>query len=465
MLLMRAQTHEWIYKNWASQGAWAYGETLERGRLRSVRPAHATMQPAATMMPFEADSLSTAHDDAAFFDAAARLAAQTGSHAGGAPRRAAFLRVDGDSFNPAAEYDESGQVFGGEYKLVDFPDLERAVATGEVQVVTHRRGDGLSAAAAAALARHPLTTTALVPVSAEGGIVGVIAVSARDDAGFGDAQLGRLCTLAQLVGVGITHIASDQALRAEAERVQALERLKGEFLNIAAHELRSPLAIITGYASMLLDGTLRDPDRHKALLRIAEKSEEMGQLITEMLDTARMEAIGLDLSVAPIDLLEALESAMRVIEPMLGAHHRFRRHGRLVSLPVMADRSRVTTMFVNLLDNAIKYSPGGGDIAVEWSHRAGTGQVRVTDQGIGISPEQQSLLFTRFGRLVTPQTSHIRGTGLGLYMAREIARRHGGDIVVTSAVRHGTTFTVTVPLSPAGPSRPAGRQRSARTDQ
>src|ERR1700683_312510 len=106
MLVMRAQTHEWIYKNWASQGAWVDGETLERGRLRSVRPAHATMQPAATMMPFEADSLSTAHDDAAFFDAAARLAAQTASHAGGAPRRAAFLRVDGDSFNPAAEYDE-----------------------------------------------------------------------------------------------------------------------------------------------------------------------------------------------------------------------------------------------------------------------------------------------------------------------------------------------------------------------
>jgi K+-sensing histidine kinase KdpD len=65
----------------------------------------------------------------------------------------------------------------------------------------------------------------------------------------------------------------------------------------------------------------------------------------------------------------------------------------------------------------------------------------------------------------SPQTSHIRGTGLGLYMARGIARRHGGDIVVTSAVRHGTTFTVTLPLSPAGPSRPAGRQRSARTDQ
>jgi signal transduction histidine kinase len=417
------------------------------------------------MIPFPVDSLSATHDAGTFFDAAARIAAQIVSQAQGAPRRGAFLRVDGDVFTPAAEYDESGQIFGGEYKLVDFPGVERAVATGEVQVVTHLRRDGLSAAAAATLARHPLTTTALVPVTSEGAIVGIIAVSARDDAGFGDAQVGQLCTLAQLVGVGISHIVSDQALRAEAERVQALERLKGDFLNIAAHELRSPLAIITGYVSMLLDGTLIDADRHKALLRIAEKSEEMGQLITEMLDTARMEAIGLDLSVAAIDLLEVLESAIRVIEPVLGANHQFRRQGRSASLPVMADRARVMAMFINLLDNAIKYSPRGGDITVEWSHRGGTCQVRVTDQGIGISSEQQSLLFTRFGRLVTPQTSHIRGTGLGLYMAREIARRHGGDIVVTSEVGHGTTFIVTMPLSPAGPSRPAGRQRSAQTDQ
>jgi signal transduction histidine kinase len=105
-------------------------------------------------------------------------------------------------------------------------------------------------------------------------------------------------------------------------------------------------------------------------------------------------------------------------------------------------------MVLNRLDNAVKYSPSGGDILVAWGRRAGVCHISVTDHGVGISREQQSMLFTRFGRLVTPETSHIRGTGLGLYIAREIARLHGGDIVVRSEIGRGTTFTITMPLAP-----------------
>ena len=90
-----------------------------------------------------------------------------------------------------------------------------------------------------------------------------------------------------------------------------LERLKGEFLNIAAHELRSPLGIVSGYVSMLLDGTLSGTDRHTALERIAEKSDEMARLITDMLDTARMEALGMELVLRPTDLLTVIADAMR----------------------------------------------------------------------------------------------------------------------------------------------------------
>jgi signal transduction histidine kinase len=247
----------------------------------------------------------------------------------------------------------------------------------------------------------------------------------------------------------VSHVATDQALREAAERSQGLERLKGEFLNIAAHELRSPLGIINGYVSMLLDGTLSGADQRKALERIAEKSDEMGRLITEMLETARMEALGLELLLAPTDLMDVLDEAMRAVEPLLlrGGHHLATR-GRRDALPVIADRVRAVTMVLNLLDNAVKYSPGGGDILVAWSRRGDVCHMSVTDHGVGISREQQSMLFTRFGRLVTPETSHIRGTGLGLYIAREIARRHGGDITVRSDVGRGTTFTITMPIAP-----------------
>ncbi|HEY8672176.1 MAG TPA: HAMP domain-containing sensor histidine kinase [Candidatus Dormibacteraeota bacterium] len=385
-----------------------------------------------------------------FFAAAIAMAAQIAADPGAPSRRASFLRLEGAMLIPVAEHDEAGDVAGSSsHRLVDFPDVQRTAVTRESQVIVWADRRSLSSAAAAHVSRLHLRSSALVPVVSNDRVVGVIAVSARDDAGFSDVQLHRLITLAQLVGLGVSHDAADQALREEAELSQGLERLKGDFLNIAAHELRSPLGIINGYVSMLLDGSLPDTDQRKALLRISEKADEMGRLITEMLETARMEVLGLDLVLGPVDLLEVIDKALRTTEPVLGANQRFATRGRRASLPVMADGVRLATMIVNLLDNAIKYSPGGGDIEVAWRRRAGIAYISITDHGVGISRRQQSMLFTRFGRLVTPETSHIRGTGLGLYLAREIARLHGGDIAVRSRAGRGTTFTVTLPLASA----------------
>ena len=114
---------------------------------------------------------------------------------------------------------------------------------------------------------------------------------------------------------------------------------------------------------------------------------------------------------------------------------------------MVADEKRLTAMLTNLIDNAIKYSPGGGDIEVACEHDGRVARVTVRDHGIGINAEQAHMLFTRFGRLVTPETSHIRGTGLGLYLARETARLHGGDIHVSSTLGGGSTFTVVLPLA------------------
>jgi signal transduction histidine kinase len=364
-------------------------------------------------------------------------------------RRASYLRLDGDVLTAVAEYDETGETFRGHYELSQFPNFERAVLSREIQVIGVLDLGNLSPSGAAVVTRHQIRSCALVPVVSAGRVAGVIAVSARDEAGFSDAQVRQLATLAQLVGLRVSHVAIDQALREDAERSQGLERLKGEFLNIAAHELRSPLGIINGYVSMLLDGTLNGADQRKALERIAEKSDEMGRLITEMLETARMEALGLELRLAPTDLIDVLDEAMRAVEPLLlRGRHRLATRGRRDALPVIADRLRAVTMVLNLLDNAVKYSPDGGGILVAWSRKGDVCHMSVTDHGVGITREQQSMLFTRFGRLVTPETSHIRGTGLGLYIAREIARMHGGDITVRSEIGRGTTFTVTMPIAP-----------------
>jgi len=365
------------------------------------------------------------------------------------PRRASFLQLHGELLTPVAEYDDSGEVLRGAYRLADFPDVARAMATGDAQVIEWAARESVSQQSAALITKLRITSSALVPVVSGDSVVGVIAVSARDDNGFDDWQLEQLVAFAQLVALAVRHVATDQALREEAELSHGLERLKGEFLNIAAHELRSPLGIIHGYVSMLLEGILSAPDQRKALLRVAEKSDEMGQLVTDMLETARLEAVGLAMDMRHIDLLDVIDTAMRTAEPLLGTKHRIAAHGSRKPLPVIADAARVTTMLVNILDNAIKFSPAGGDIDVAWHRRAGVGYVNIADQGVGIGRSQQSMLFTRFGRLVTPETSHIRGTGLGLYLAREIARLHGGDITLKSQVGRGTTFTVTMPIASA----------------
>lgn len=235
--------------------------------------------------------------------------------------------------------------------------------------------------------------------------------------------------------------------RVETEGGWELERLKGEFLNVAAHELRSPLAILKGYVAMLLEGSVPEAHVPKVFQLLALKADEMGRLITEMLEIARIEAAGLVLSVDDVQWLDVVDDALRAVAPRLDSGHTVVIDEPRVSVTLAGDRARLSTALTNLLDNALKYSPDGGDVEVTWVIDDDWLRVSVHDHGVGISPEQLPVLFTRFGRLVTPETSHIRGTGLGLYLAREIALRHGGDIVAASAPDQGSTFTMTLPVA------------------
>ena len=313
---------------------------------------------------------------------------------------------------------------GSVYRLADHPSFERSITVGEIT-------------------KHALGW--IIPVPSNGEVAALLVVG--EPGALDPETTERLVTLARMIGVGVGQEAAMRELEQEAERSRRLERLKSEFLNIAAHELRSPLGIIRGYASMLREGMLSEPDRTVALARIGEKSEEMAELVSDMLETARLETLGLEISPEPVDLGEVIDEATSATRPLLGSNHRFVLGNAGGSIALLADRRRLVVMLTNLIDNAIKYSPAGGDIEISCTRDARVATVVIRDQGIGINTEQAHLLFTRFGRLVTPETSHIRGTGLGLYLARETARLHGGDIMVTSAPGKGSTFTVTLPTT------------------
>ncbi len=368
----------------------------------------------------------------AYYAEAARLASRIGPS-----RRATILLVQAGAVTRVATSAGNGAAPADPDLLSNHPHVARAVTSGAIVIDgSPGRADGSKA---------PGGMVAAIPVRTDGNVVGVLEVEGGAE-GFDEAHIEQLAALANIIGFGFDHDAMVSDLTEEAGRSRNLEKLKSEFLNIAAHELRSPLGIIRGYASLLSEVALSPEERASALERITQKSEEMAQLITDMLETARLETMGLDLSLVPVDLTGVISEAVAAMRPLLGANHRFALDATGEAIAVVADRRRLVTMLSNLIDNAIKYSPRGGEIEVRVASDGRVASVMVRDQGIGISAEQIPFLFTRFGRLVTPETSHIRGTGLGLYLARETARLHGGDIVLTSEAGRGSTFTILLPV-------------------
>ncbi|HKW58845.1 MAG TPA: HAMP domain-containing sensor histidine kinase [Candidatus Dormibacteraeota bacterium] len=233
------------------------------------------------------------------------------------------------------------------------------------------------------------------------------------------------------------------------ERMAALEKNKTQFLNLASHELRGPLTVIRGYVSMLDTGMLGQLNERglKAAGVIAAKVSEMNELIEEMIDAARLEEGAVTLHSVEADLREIVRSAVDVVAPMLESRHRLKMDLPDRRVRVNVDPDRTKTIIANLLSNAIKYSPDGGVIGCQVRMRAGTARVTVSDEGIGIPKDSMPMLFTRFGRVISPQTEHLKGTGLGLFLARQFAQLQGGDITAASVEGKGSTFTLQLPLA------------------
>ena len=233
------------------------------------------------------------------------------------------------------------------------------------------------------------------------------------------------------------------AKREHEERTAELERTKTEFLNLASHELRGPLTLLRGYNSMLAEGLI-PAEKIPVIARLLEtKLVQMDRLVEQMLETARLEHDSFepwrrfDVGDVVQDQLDAFRPLSEGISFLVDADAR--------PLFVQGDRERIGGVVANLIDNAVKYSPSGGDVRLATGMAGDTIYVSIRDEGLGIASEHLPRLFTRFGRLPTPENMTIPGTGLGLSLCDEIARRHGGDITVSSELGAGSEFTLRLP--------------------
>jgi PAS domain S-box-containing protein len=236
---------------------------------------------------------------------------------------------------------------------------------------------------------------------------------------------------------------------------------RNAFVAQATHELRTPLTNVRLY----LDALLEEPDadarrRAECLNVVSQEARRLERLVADMLSVSEIEAGSLKLAVDDVRPGEVLEELHQDFKAQAEDKEITLAFELPPKLPTMqADRDKLTLTLHNLVGNALKYTPAGGKVTVAVSVDATNLQVDVTDNGIGIKPDEQELIFERFYRAKDGRIKGITGSGLGLALARQIARLHGGDITVRSQIDKGSTFTLAVPLG--GPAATAVRSAKA----
>jgi signal transduction histidine kinase len=243
--------------------------------------------------------------------------------------------------------------------------------------------------------------------------------------------------------------------RLQAERIAHLEemdRLKRDFLNAASHELRTPLTSIMGYAEFLEDGIggALTEQQHGYVSQIKDGAERLRRIVDDMLDFARLEAGTFQLTPQLTDMRALIQSEAASLLPQ-ATEKGLSLELELPHAPVLlqADPRRVGQVLLNLLTNAIKFTPEGGRIRAGLSLKGDAVRVSVSDTGIGVAPDVQPRLFEKFFQVDPSTTREYGGAGLGLAISKALIEAHGGTIGLESEPGRGSTFWFTLPMAGA----------------
>ena len=365
------------------------------------------------------------------------------------------------------EYDEAAEQF--ELRATHNPDAEFIEALRAARL---RKGEGLMGRAAEmrepiqipditqpgayqssvrdTLIRFGYRALLAVPLLREDQTIGSLSFNRKAPGEFPPEVIDVLKTFATQSALAIQNARLFREIADKSRQLEAASRHKSEFLANMSHELRTPLNAIIGFSEVLSEKMFGDVNDKQAeyLQDILESGRHLLSLINDILDLSKIEAGRMELEPAAFDLPSAIENALILVRER--ASRRGIRLGSTIDTRlgmISGDERKVKQVLLNILSNALKFTPEGGRIDIDARLHADRAEVSVTDTGVGIAPGDQEAVFEEF-RQVGATDKKAEGTGLGLALSRRFIELHGGQISVQSEIGHGSTFTFTLPVRP-----------------
>jgi signal transduction histidine kinase len=243
---------------------------------------------------------------------------------------------------------------------------------------------------------------------------------------------------------------SNKELNDANAKLRELSELKEEFLALTTHDLRSPLTVISGVISFFTSGRLGElsPEQKNMVAMMERNTQSLIELVNDLLDASKLESGTMRLDITSIELPSLLDELRETMEPLAKEKEIVLKESIAPGLPpVAADRTKLRRILVNLLSNALKFTPKRGEVEVRAEMEGDHVRMAVADTGVGIAPEDLERLFDKYEQARSRATRGEKGTGLGLYITRQLVELHGGRIEAQSEVGRGSTFSFTLPVS------------------
>jgi signal transduction histidine kinase len=268
---------------------------------------------------------------------------------------------------------------------------------------------------------------------------------------WAEEEVSTATAVVNQLGLAMENANAQRATIDAMVRLEQVNQMKSDFMKTVSHELRTPLTVVSGYVELMRDGSLGTvpPEWEQPLGLVRTKMNELNRLVQLMLEAARAEGQSLAINLEEIDLVDLVSMAVEAEASDVARHGRELRFDLPnVPMPIRVDRSKLLVVLRNLIENAVKYSPDGEPVDMGVAMNDDTATVWVADRGIGVPEPEKGRIFDQFYRVDRPEMRAIGGTGLGLFIVRNLMELQGGRVRVDDRSGGGSVFSLVVPRRP-----------------